>query len=323
MEVRTSEDPQWRSSPSRRPRRSRSPAHEVSHGGNPMTWLQRTSDLLRFGTAGPGSPAPADSDPLGTAPAPGHRQPAASSAGPPGRGDFEVGQVLDGQFGPYEVVDVMFGGVGVVYVVRRGGEGFLSALKTFQARYLWSAEDRDRFEREALTWMRLDRHPNVVAAHWLEHIEGFPCLMLDYVDGIDLSELLAQDPLHGGTALGLALQFCDGMDYAHRKLGIVQRDIKPANCLIAKGGVLKVTDFGLARGFGRAGDVSGAHTATYETTTAGTIPYMAPEQFEAGAALDTRTDIHAFGVMLYEMLTGDRPASGLVARAHIEAGAAG
>ena len=249
---------------------------------------------------------------------------------PPGREDFQVGRVLQSSTTArtYEVLGVKKGGFGVVYVARREDSGTVYALKTFQARYLWSDEDRERFEREAVAWVMLDHHPNIVTAHSAERIEGFPCLVLEYVPGGDLGQLLQKGPLSGERALELALQFCDGMAYAHQKLGIVHRDVKPSNCLLAEDGTLKVTDFGLARAFGQAQEGVlelsglGIEVRSQYTTPAGTPQYMAPEQFRAGAKLDARTDIYAFGVMLYQMLTADLPLIGSAAQAHIRENAA-
>jgi tetratricopeptide (TPR) repeat protein len=250
---------------------------------------------------------------------------------PPTREDFRVGQMIHSGTGAqttYEIVDLKKGGFGAVYIVRREESGQLYALKTFQARYLWSDEDRERFEREAVTWVMLDRHPNIVTAHWVERIEGFPCLVLEYVPGGDLAQLLHKGLLPVDRALELALQFCDGMAYARQKLGIVHRDVKPSNCLLAEDGTLKVTDFGLARAFGEAQESMlglsslGVKARAQYTTPAGTPQYMAPEQFRAGARLDTRTDIYAFGIMLYEMLMGDLPRIGPAAQGHIHANAA-
>ncbi len=246
---------------------------------------------------------------------------------PPRREDFQVGQVLHSTTtrSAFRVLEVKMGGFGAVYIVKDSEhEDQTYALKTFQARYLWSDEDRERFEREALTWVMLDHHPHIVTAHVIEHIEGFTCLRLDYVPGGDLAHTIKQGPLLPVRAIELAFQFCDGMAYAHSKLGIVHRDIKPSNCLLDQDGTLKVTDFGLARAFGEVQEHGlglagmGGEIKSQYTTTAGTRQFMAPEQFQAGAVLDTRTDIYAFGIMLYEMLTQDLPMIGSIAQAHIE-----
>ncbi len=195
------------------------------------------------------------------------------------------------------------------------------ALKTFQSKFLWSDGDRNRFEREALTWIQLERHPNVVSAQSLVRIEGLPCLWLEYVP-LNLADVLQEQRLPPVLATEWALQLCDGMFYVHQKLGIVHRDLKPANCLITGDMILKVSDFGLARAFSELQEQSldisalSGEVRSQLTSVAGTPYYMAPEQFEAGKKLDTRTDIFAFGVMFYQMLTQDLPPIG-AARAHI------
>jgi serine/threonine protein kinase len=243
------------------------------------------------------------------------------------RENFRVGQRLPSERGVdyWDVVDVRAGGFGVVYVVRSVNNGNLKVLKTFNCRFLWSDDDRARFEREALTWVSLDPHPNIATAHGVEVIEELPCVLTDYAGGGDLARALASGPLSRERAVDLAMQLCDGMAHAHRQLGIVHRDIKPANCLLTTDGALQVTDFGLARAFETQHSLvslDGAPTApgarqSNHTTVAGTPAYMAPEQFVEGIALDTRADIYAFGVLLYEMLTADVPRLGGGARRYI------
>jgi len=249
---------------------------------------------------------------------------------PPGREDFHPGQKIDAkEFGTqFTVFDTKRGGFGAVHLVRSEKSGSLWALKTFQAKYLWSDNDRKRFEREAVTWLMLNRHPNIVFAQTLINIEAFPCLILEYVPGGSLAELLLGGPLPLESAISFALQFCDGMFYANQTLGIVHRDIKPSNCLLSEDhATLKIADFGLARAFaeGRAESLGlsdlTAKFGSQFTTVAGTPHYMAPEQFRVDANLDTRTDVYAFGVMFYQMLTGNLPQMGPAARAHIEANA--
>lgn len=241
---------------------------------------------------------------------------------PPIAEDFRIGQVLNAGHTEYNIIEIKKGGFGIVYIVT-DHRGQRYALKTFQAQYLWSDGDRERFEREVLTWIRLDRHPHIVNAYWMDQLEAFPCLVLEYVPGGDLGRLLRQGPLRSEPALVLASQVCDAMSYAHGKLGIVHRDLKPSNCLLTSDGSLKVTDFGLARAFGEARERTlelsefDPRIRVQYTTAAGTPQYMAPEQFNAAGQLDTRTDIYAFGVMLYEMLGGDLPPTGIVAGVHI------
>jgi len=243
---------------------------------------------------------------------------------PPTRKDFHAEQRIkvDGQSMRFRVLEVRRGGFGAVYVVIDEQFETRWALKTFQARYLWTDEDRKRFEREALTWLMLDRHPNIVSAKGLILIEGLPCLWLDYVP-YNLAEFLRTGPLGTQLAMHYAFQFCDGMFYAHQKMGIVHRDIKPSNCLLTGEGCLKITDFGLARTFAEVQERS-LGLSEFEpeirsqfTTVAGTPQYMSPEQFRAGAVLDTRSDIYSFGIMFYEMLTRDLPPVGFLAHSHI------
>jgi len=248
---------------------------------------------------------------------------------PPQGTNFAVGQVLDSSrgankrgLGRYTVVATRRGGFGVVYIVR-DDEGSTSAMKTFDARLLWSDDDRERFLREAATWVSLDPHPNVVTARWVEEIQGFPCLIMEYVDGGDLRDRLGSQRPGIHQALTLGLHLCDGMDHASTQLGLVHRDLKPANCMVTRKGMLKVTDFGLARCFQQAeesflavADLPGPARALY-TTIAGTPAYMPPEQFVLGARLGPWTDIYAFAVLLRQMLTGELPPPGRAAE-HID-----
>lgn len=210
----------------------------------------------------------------------------------------------------------------MVYIVRDTW-GDTLAIKSFDARFLWSDDDRRRFQREAVTWMSLDPHPHVVAARWAEQIEGFPCLVMEYVDGGDLGDRLTAGPLSARQAVRFALHVCDGMEHASRQLGLVHRDLKPSNCMVSRDGVLKVTDFGLARALREAQEeslgLSGAPASVRAlyTTVAGTPAYMPPEQYVPGAELGPWTDVHAFGVMFFQMLTGELPPPGGRARAHI------
>ncbi len=234
------------------------------------------------------------------------------------REDFKQGQLLHVQCEPssFRVLEVRKGGFGTVYIVEDTEDRNRWAFKTFQSKYLWSDEDRKRFMREVVTWIKLDRHPNVVHARSLVQIEGFLCLWLEYVP-LSLADALRRlGPTPAEPAAKWALQLCDGMLYVNEKLGVVHRDLKPSNCLIGDDSTLKITDFGLAKVFSQIpvsslkirGPSDGVRTQF--TGVAGTLPYMAPEQFEADARLDTRTDIFAFGILFYQTLTQDLPPVG-------------
>ncbi|WP_181789050.1 tetratricopeptide repeat protein, partial [Streptomyces phytophilus] len=242
------------------------------------------------------------------------------------RENFQVGQRLASQrhIGHWTVLDVRRGGFGVVYVVRASDTGARKVLKTYDTRLLWSDEDRARFEREALTWVRLRPHPNVAPAEHVEWIEGLPCVVTEYAEGGDLARLLRAGALPPADALRFARHLCDGLRHGHDQLGLVHRDVKPANCLLTGDGTLRVTDFGLARAFDSAdadlpglGELPAAAQALY-TTVAGTPRYMAPEQYAPGAVLDTRADVYAYGVVLFQMVTGALPPAGVPARAYVE-----
>lgn len=250
-----------------------------------------------------------------------------TAATPPIPEDFFPGQILrvQGESWTLKVLDVRKGGCGVVYVVRDEKRSARWALKTFQSRFLWSDDDRKRFEREALIWLMFDRHPNIATARSLLRVEGRPCLWLEYCPHT-LADALARGPLDIELVFLYAMQFCYGMEYAHRKTGIVHRDIKPSNCLLTENlNCLKVTDFGLARVFAgnaaQRSDLRGINPriAPNLTTLAGTPQYMAPEQFDPRAVLDTRTDVYSFGVMFYQMLTADLPPAGPGACSHVSA----
>jgi tetratricopeptide (TPR) repeat protein len=221
----------------------------------------------------------------------------------------------------WEVARVLRGGMGVVYVVYDHDWREPFAAKTFQDTvFRRSADAASRFEREALTWIRLERHPNIAQARFVERIEGKPLLFMEYVSGGDLAKQIGTPRLVGNVpaVLRLAIQFCDGMIHARARQLVAHRDIKPANCLLTPDGTLKITDFGLAKVVESSIDDRGtasirAGEAGFRSRTgigAGTAAYMPPEQFTDAKHVDVRADIYAFGVMLYEMLTGRLPFEG-------------
>jgi Tol biopolymer transport system component len=172
-----------------------------------------------------------------------------------------------------------------------------------------------RFQREARTLAALS-HPNIATIHGIEQVEGSIALVMEFVDGQDLSAQLARGPLPLDAALRIADQIADALEAAHQQ-GIVHRDLKPANITVRGDGAVKVLDFGLAK----VREVSGATERvdqaptitsadlTREGMIIGTPAYMSPEQTR-GQGVDARTDIWAFGCVLFEMLTGRRPFGG-------------
>jgi serine/threonine-protein kinase len=166
-------------------------------------------------------------------------------------------------------------------------------------------EQRRRLEREARLLATLN-HPNVAAIYGFEVIEDAPCLVLELVEGPTLAERLRRGPLPVENAVAVALQVACALEEAHRK-GVVHRDLKPANVKLGPDGRVKVLDFGIAKPLPRAPEET-VHEVPADATTGpgailGTAPYMSPEQVR-GEAVDTRTDVWAFGCLLYEMLVG-------------------
>jgi len=217
-----------------------------------------------------------------------------------------IGDALDGSF---EVIDVKKGGFGIVYISYHREWGRTFAIKSFQDKYFYGGDkiaDKvvEDFYREAETWVKLERHQNIVKAELVKQIDYKPHMLLEYVDGGSLRDRIKSSLLEVFQSVDFAIQFCGGMIYANNKdlgegkRGIVHRDVKPANIMLTKDGVLKITDFGLVKALG---------APTVETPM-GTPEYMSPEQFHT-MDVDTRSDIYSFGVVLYEMLTGRPPFS--------------
>ena len=212
--------------------------------------------------------------------------------------------------GPYRVAQLIgIGGMGEVYRARDTKLGRDVAIKVLPAAFTSDADRCGRFEREARLLAALN-HPHIAAIHSFEEGDGIHALVLELVDGPTLADRLAPGPLPLKEALGIARQIAEALEAAHEQ-GIIHRDLKPANINITPDGDVKVLDFGLAKAFGREGiDLSQPPTLfvgdTVEGVIAGTPAYMSPEQVR-GVRVDKRTDIWAFGCVLYEILTG-RPA---------------
>jgi serine/threonine-protein kinase len=159
-----------------------------------------------------------------------------------------------------------------------------------------------RFKREARSLARLS-HRNVVAVYDFELAGNFLYFTMDFVDGATLRQMLKPGRLDPCRALKLFLQLCDGLQHAHQS-GVIHRDIKPENLLVDKNDFLKIADFGLAK---LSGGGASNEWQTVDSRRMGTLGYMALEQVEEPQAVDHRADIYSVGVVLYEMLTGERP----------------
>ena len=210
--------------------------------------------------------------------------------------------------GPYQIIGPLgAGGMGEVYRARDPKLGRDVAIKILPAALTQDPERLARFEREARMLASLN-HPNIGAIFGLEG----SALVLELIEGEDLGERIRPGRgLPVEEAVAIARQIADALDAAHER-GIVHRDLKPANIRLTNDGVVKVLDFGLAKSTGEAADLSHSPTVLGPTESGvilGTAPYMSPEQAR-GKAVDKRTDIWAFGCVLYELLTGRRAFTG-------------
>ena len=210
------------------------------------------------------------------------------------------------RLGAYEVVrPIAAGGMGEVFLARDVRLKREVALKILPDRYRSDAQRLARFEREAQVLASLN-HPNIATLHGLESSGDLQALVMEYVEGETLADRLAAGPLALPLAVAIARQLVDALDTAHQR-GIVHRDLKPANIKVRADTTVKVLDFGLAKAL----DSAGAATLDVPAITAaewaivGTPAYMSPEQAR-GATVDRRTDIWAFGCVLFEMLTARR-----------------
>jgi Tol biopolymer transport system component len=229
--------------------------------------------------------------------------------------DEHVASLVGLQIGSHRILSRLgAGGMGEVYRAHDTRLRRDIAIKVLSDRFLSIPERLARFELEARVLATLN-HPHIAAIYGLEEAEGVRGLVLELVEGATLAERLAAGPLPIHEALPVARQIADALEAAHEK-GIIHRDLKPANVKITSEGIVKVLDFGLAKMFatddsGNDGPPTAAIAAdqTREGVIAGTTAYMSPEQAR-GKRVDKRTDIWAFGCVLYEMLTGLPPFRG-------------
>ncbi len=205
------------------------------------------------------------------------------------------------QIGRYEILEEI--GRGAMGVVFKGHDpliGRLVAVKTITAGVAENPALLERFYREARAAGGL-QHPNIVTIYELAESGGAPFIAMEYLEGESLEKIIARKPtLPLAIRLGYVLQTCRALDYAHRR-GVIHRDVKPANIVVTRDGVVKVVDFGIAR-----------LTSSSQTQTGallGTLAYMSPEQLR-GQHAGARADIWALGVVLYELIAHQRPFTG-------------
>ena len=219
------------------------------------------------------------------------------------------------RLGPHEILSAIgAGGMGEVYKARDTRLNRIVAIKVLPTHLANRADLRERFEREARTIASLN-HPHICTLYDTGHQDGTDYLVMEYLEGETLAHRLLKGPLPLEQVLQYSIEVSDALDKAHRK-GVTHRDLKPGNIMLTKSGA-KLLDFGLAK---LKHDVSPAavslsqlptatHAITAEGTILGTIQYMAPEQVE-GKEVDARTDIFAFGAVVYEMATGKKAFAG-------------
>ncbi|NOT28132.1 MAG: serine/threonine protein kinase [Acidobacteria bacterium] len=221
------------------------------------------------------------------------------------------------RLGPYDVAaQIGVGGMGEVYRATDTKLRRQVAIKILPPSLAADADRLARFQREAQVLASLN-HPNIAAIYGLEECGGMTALVMELVEGDDLSQRIARGAMLVDEALPIAAQIAEALEAAHEH-GIIHRDLKPANIKVRADGVVKVLDFGLAKAMEAPGtlspSVSEAPTITTPAMThvgviLGTAAYMSPEQAR-GAHADHRSDIFSFGSVVYEMLTGHQPFRG-------------
>lgn len=229
---------------------------------------------------------------------------------------WSQGQIVDNL---YRVEHILHGGMGIIYIIEHLKWGIKLVVKSPISGFS-EEEHKKRFIREAETWVDLGKHPNIATAYYVRDLHGIPGIFIEYADGGSLTEYLKKNTVRAlPEILDIAIQFSEGIRYAHKK-GLVHRDIKPDNILLMKDGTAKITDFGLVKTKDKIdmgetlkniecpSEISRDewHTMTHGYAM-GTPPYMAPEQWTEADRADKRADIYSFGIMLFEMICGRRP----------------
>jgi WD40 repeat protein/serine/threonine protein kinase len=233
---------------------------------------------------------------------------------------WRVGETI---LNTYRVEDIKKGGMGYVYIAEHRGWKTKVAIKAPSEMMLSNPSLFVRVLAEANAWIGLGLHPHIAFCYYVRQIEDIPHIFIEYVDGGSLRRWIAQRRCYDlKVGLDLAIQFCHGMEYAH-SMKMIHRDIKPENILMTQEGILKITDFGIARMevVSRQSSVvseelvptangprpTAALGMTKFGTVMGSVHYMSPEQWQDPHGVDERADIYSFGVCLYEMLCGRRP----------------
>lgn len=221
------------------------------------------------------------------------------------------GKIIDGR---YEIIEeIGRGGMAIVYLAKCMVLNRYVAIKVLRPEYRDDAEFIKRFKIEAQSAGGLS-HPNIVSVYDVGNEDDMEYIVMEYVEGITLKQYLAtKGVLQWREAIDYASQICSGLEHAHKK-GIVHKDIKPENIIITKEGILKITDFGIAKALNQGTIATGG-------LTMGSVHYFSPEQARGGFT-DAKTDLYSLGILLYEMVAGKLPFEGesaiSVAMQHLE-----
>jgi serine/threonine protein kinase/tetratricopeptide (TPR) repeat protein len=221
----------------------------------------------------------------------------------------QAGALAGKTLGPYSLSETLGrGGMGEVYLAEDTRLGRKVALKFISSELVDDNWAKRQLIREAQAVAMLD-HPNICAVHGIEEIDGHSFIVMQYVEGKTLGELLREERLDSEQVLRLSAQIASALAEAHAH-GIIHRDVKPQNIVVGDDGQVKMLDFGLAKFMqqkqGRLGPAAQQTETTQRGLIIGTVAYMSPEQLKA-ERLDYRTDVFSFGAVLYEMLSGENP----------------
>ncbi len=202
----------------------------------------------------------------------------------------------------YEIIErIGSGGMSLVYKAKHIKLNRFVTLKVMREEHLTDDEFMERFKIEARAIASLS-HPNIVNVYDVGNDENINYIVMEYIDGLTLKELInKRAPFGNDEILGVAIQITDALMHAHSN-GIVHRDIKPQNILVTKSGVIKVTDFGIAR-------TVDSNTVSVGDSTMGSVHYFSPEQARGGF-IDAKSDLYSLGIVMYEMATGELPFDG-------------
>lgn len=209
----------------------------------------------------------------------------------------------------YRILDILQGGFGRIYICEARMEERYDrgdsrvALKTPLRKRLADPSSLVAFHVEAAQWIQLGAHPNIVLAYGVEEYQRLPFLVMEYIEGArGLDQEIQAGRMNWARGLWVAVDVARGLAFAERQLGLVHGDLKPLNLLVTPAGAIKITDFGLSL-------CGAAVTEQDNNILAGTLGYLAPEMYQERPQRTTRTDMYAFGVTLFEAITGQHPFS--------------